>query len=165
MAMALDALRVESLVQTQFTERNGVVSPDGRWLAYESDASLKFEIYVTPFPKVTGAGEWTISTAGGTRPLWARNGQELFFVAPDGAIMAVHVDPRGNVWSSGRPVKLFSGPYATGAPASGRNYDVSKDGKRFLMVKSPPIDQSAAPQIELVQHWAEELKRLVPAAR
>ena len=79
--------------------------------------------------------------------------------------MAVRVDPRGNVWSSGSPVKLFGGPYATGAPASGRNYDVSKDGQRFLMVKSPPIDQSAAPQIELVQHWAEELKRLVPAAR
>ena len=86
-------------------------------------------------------------------------------MAPDGANMAVRVDPRGNVWSSGSPVKLFGGPYATGAPASGRNYDVSKDGKRFLMVKSPPIDQSAAPQIELVQHWAEELKRLVPAAR
>jgi len=77
-------------------------------------------------------------------------------VAPDGTMMAVHVDPQANVWRSGSPVKLFSGPYATGAPASGRNYDVSKDGQRFLMVKSPPIDQSAAPQIELVQHWAEE---------
>ena len=162
MAMALDARRVEPLVQTQFNERNGDVSPDGRWLAYESDASGKFEIYVTPFPKVAGAGEWAISTTGGTRPLWAPNSQELFFVAPDGAIMAVHVNPQANVWRSGSPVKLFGGPYATGAPASGRNYDVSKDGKRFLMVKSPPIDQFAAPQIELVQHWAEELKRLVP---
>ena len=126
MAMALDARRVESLVQTQFTERNGDVSPDGRWLAYESDASGKFEIYVTPFPKVAGAGEWAISTTGGTRPLWARKSQELFFVAPDGAIMAVHVDPQANVWRAGSPVKLFSGPYATGVPASGRNYDVSK---------------------------------------
>ena len=165
MAMALDARRVEPLVQTQFNERNGDVAPDGRWLAYESDASGKFEIYVTPFPKVASAGEWPISTAGGTRPLWAPNGQELFFVAPDGAMMAVRVAPQANVWRSGSPVKLFGGPYATGAPASGRNYDVSKDGKRFLTVKSPPSDQSAAPQIELVQHWAEELKRLVPAAR
>ena len=94
MAMALDARRVEPLVQTQFNDRNGVVSPDGRWLAYESNASGKFEIYVTPFPKVDGAGEWAISTTGGTRPLWAPNSQELFFVAPDGAIMAVNVDPQ-----------------------------------------------------------------------
>jgi hypothetical protein len=60
-------------------------------------------------------------------------------------------------------VKVFGGPYATGAPVSGRNYDVDTDGKRFLMVKPVPASQSAAPQIELVQHWAEELKRLVPA--
>jgi len=64
----------------------------------------------------------------------------------------------------GSPMKLFEGPYATGAPVSGRNYDLSADGKRFLMVKQPPGSQ-AAPQIVMVQHWAEELKRLVPAAR
>jgi len=163
-AMALDGRRVEPVVQTEFNERNGVVSPDGRWLAYESDRSLRFEIYVTPFPDVKG-GTWPISTAGGTRPLWASNGKELFFVAPDGAMMAVRVDPRGSAWSAGSPMKLFEGPYATGAPASGRNYDLSADGKRFLMVKQPPGSQATAPQIVMVQHWVEELKRLVPAAR
>ena len=165
MAMTLDGRRVEPLVQTQFNERNGVVSPDGSWLAYESDSAQRFEIYVTPYPNVKG-GTWPVSTAGGTRPLWSPNGQELFFVAPDGAIMAARVDSRGGVWRSGDPMKVIEGEYATGAPASGRNYDVSEDGKLFLMVKQTAGSQAAAaPQIQLVQHWADELKRLVPAAR
>ena len=109
MVLALDGTRrVEPLVQTPSNERNGVVSPDGRWLAYESDSSGQFEIYVMPFPNVN-AGQWRISTAGGTRPLWAPNGQELFFVAPDGALMAVRVDPRGATWSAGSPVKVSRG--------------------------------------------------------
>ena len=78
--------RVETLVQTTFTERNGEISPDGRWLAYQSDESGQFEIYVRPFPDVN-SGRWQISTGGGTRPLWARRGRELFYVAPDGAVM------------------------------------------------------------------------------
>jgi len=164
MAMALDGRRLEPLVQTEFNERNGVVSPDGRWLAYESDRSGKFEIYVTPFRDVKG-GTWPISTGGGTRPLWAPNDPELFFVAPDGAMMAVRVDPRGSAWSAGSPMKVFERPYATGTPVSGRNYDLSADGKRFLMVKQPPGSQATAPQIVLVQHWVEELERLVPVAR
>ena len=162
MMLTLDTRRIESLLQTPSNERNGVVSPrDGRWLAYESDSSKRFEIYVRPFPDVS-AGQWLISTAGGTRPLWAPNGQELFYVAPDGALMAVRVDARGSAWSAGSPAKVFEGPYATGAPSNGRNYDVSPDGKRFLMVKEPAT-QATAPQIVVVQNWFEELKRLAPA--
>ena len=162
MMMTLDTRRVEPLIQTPFDERNGVVSRDGRWLAYESKSSGQFEIYVTPFPNVNAA-QWTISMAGGTRPLWAPNGQELFFVAPDGAIMAVRVDVRGGSFSAGTPAQVVAGPYATGAPTSGRNYDVSIDGKRFLMVKQAPSNQAAAPRLEIVQHWSQELKRLAPA--
>jgi Tol biopolymer transport system component len=163
MAMALDTGLVESLVETPFDERNGVVSPDGRWLAYESKSTEEqFEIYVTPYPEGKGT-RLKISTAGGTRPLWAPSGQELFFVAPDGAIMGVRVDSLPGVWRGGSPVKILGGLYATGAPASGRNYDISHDGKKFLMVKPSSADRFDAPQIELVQHWVEELKRLVPA--
>ena len=116
--LALDGTHhVEPLIQTPANERNGVVSPDGRWLAYESDSSGKFEIYVKPFPNVS-AGQWLVSTAGGTRPLWAPNGQELFYVAPDGALMAVRVDARGATWSAGSPVKVVEGPYATGGGRS-----------------------------------------------
>jgi eukaryotic-like serine/threonine-protein kinase len=79
--LALDGTRrVTPLLQTQFDERNGIVSPDGRWLAYESNSSGRFEVFVRPFPNV-GGGQWPVSRAGGTRPLWARNGKELFYVS------------------------------------------------------------------------------------
>jgi len=79
--------RVQMLTKTPSTERNGEISPDGRWIAYESDESGQFEIYVRPFPKID-TGRWQISTAGGTRPVWAKNGQELFYMAPLGALMS-----------------------------------------------------------------------------
>jgi serine/threonine protein kinase/Tol biopolymer transport system component len=161
MMLDLDSRRIQPLLASSANERNGVVSPnDGRWLAYESDGLGQFEIYVKPFPDVN-AGQWKISTAGGTRPLWAPNGQELFYVAPDGAMMAARVHSRGGTWGADTPVKLFSGPYATGAPTSGRNYDVSADGTRFLMVKEP-ANQAATSHIVVVQNWFEELRRLAP---
>ncbi len=92
MQMDLDGTRrVTPLVQSPFAERNGVVSPDGRWLAYEANDSGRFEIWVRPFPEVN-SGHWQVSTAGGTRPLWARSGQELFYVSPTGALMRVGVE-------------------------------------------------------------------------
>ena len=75
--------RVQPLVQTPFDERNGEVSLDGRWLAYESNDSGQVQISVRPFPDVN-RGRWQVSTGGGTQPLWARNGQELFYLAPNG---------------------------------------------------------------------------------
>lgn len=83
-------LGVQLLVQTPFFERNGEISPDGRWLAYESNESRQFEIYVRPFPNVSG-GRWQISTGGGRQPVWARSGQEVFYLAPTGALMSVRV--------------------------------------------------------------------------
>jgi serine/threonine-protein kinase len=84
MQLALDGTRkVTPLLQTKFDERNGIVSPDGRWLAYESNSSGTFEIYVRPFPDV-GGGQWEISTAGGAQPLWSRSGKELFYFSADG---------------------------------------------------------------------------------
>ena len=161
MMVALDGTRrVQPLLQTPFVERNGIVSPDGGWLAYESDRSGRFEIYVAPFPAAS-SGQWLISTAGGTRPLWAPSGAELFYVAPDGALMTARVNPRGGRWSSASPVKILEGRYATGGLRDRRNYDVSADGRRFLMVKEPANQD--APRLVVVQNWFEELKRLVPA--
>ena len=73
---------VQPLLQTPFDEQEGTISPDGRWIAYESDSSGRPEVYVRPFPAVAG-GQWQVSTAGGRRPLWARDGQELFYLARD----------------------------------------------------------------------------------
>jgi Tol biopolymer transport system component len=77
--------RPQPLVQTMFGERNAEIAPDGRWLAYESNESGREEIYVRPFPDVSGG--WQVSTGGGRMPLWSRNGQELFYGSPDGALM------------------------------------------------------------------------------
>ena len=84
------------------------------------------------------------------------------YVAPDGALMAVSVDARAGTWNgAGRPAKVLEGSYATGSPSSSRNYEVSRDGQRFLMVKRP-AKPAAAPRIIVVQNWFEELRRLVP---
>jgi serine/threonine-protein kinase len=90
MQMTLDGTRrVTPLVQSSFTERNGVTSPDGRWLAYEADEdSSRFEIFVRPYPDVN-TGRWLVSTAGGNRPLWAPNGRELIYVSPTGALSSL----------------------------------------------------------------------------
>ena len=155
--------RVTPLVQSPFAERNGIVSPDGRWLAYEANDSGRFEIYVRPYPDVN-SGHWQVSTAGGTRPLWARSGQELFYASPTGALMRVGVE-HASSWAATAPTMLIKEGYFTIPGAfPGRTYDVSPDGQRFLMFKNGGgSDQTAAPpQLIVVQHWTEELKRLVP---
>jgi eukaryotic-like serine/threonine-protein kinase len=162
MAIELDATRrVTPLVQSAFNERNGTVSPDGRWLAYEANDSGRFEIYVRPFPEVNN-GRWLVSTNGGTRPIWARSGQELVYVSPTGALMGVGV-ARGPSWAATTPTLVVKEGYFTNLNWWGRSYDVSPDGQRFLMIKEGGIDGTAAPpSIIVVQHWVEELKRLVP---
>jgi serine/threonine-protein kinase len=167
MALAMDKDRkAEPLVQSQmYAERNGEISPEGRWLAYQSNESGQFEIYVRPFPDVN-SGKWQVSTMGGTRPLWARNGQELFYVAPDGALMRVAVE-RGPAWRSGTPAKLFENNdgWAISANNFGRSYDISADGRRFLAIKSAAEQTGAPSNLVVVQSWFEELKRLVPAGK
>jgi serine/threonine-protein kinase len=161
MAIELDATRrVTPLVQSPFIERNGTVSPDGRWLAYEANDTGPFQIYVRPFPEVNG-GRWMVSTTGGTKPIWA--GQELFYVSPSGAVMAVGV-VRGPSWAATTPTLVVKEGYLTNLSWWGRSYDVSPDGQRFLMIKEGGAEGAAAPtSIVVVQHWVEELKRLVPA--
>ncbi len=151
-----DGYTVQPLLATPANEHSGVLSPNRRWLAYASDASGRFEVYVRPFPNVT-AGQWLISMGGGIRPKWAPHGEELFFEAPDATIMAVRVDSSGGAWNASTPTKAFQGSYVTYGGGV-RNYDISSNG-RFLMVKPPDV---APPQIVVVQNWTEELKRLVP---
>ncbi len=142
---------------------DGTISPDGRWLAYASDVSGRYEIAVRPFPNTT-AGQWQVSTAGGTRPVWAHSGKELFFFGADGALMRVPVEATATMWNAGAPVKVVEPRYYTGSGNPNRAYDVSADDRRFLMIKAASADATmAAPSIIVVQHFDEELKRLVPA--
>jgi serine/threonine-protein kinase len=160
MLLQLDGTHhVTPLMQTPFNERNGIVSPDGHWVAYEADDSGSFEIYVRPFPNVTGE-RVQVSTSGGTQPLWARGGEDLFYLAPDGALMRVAV-AGGPAWTPGAPTKIFDGHYVvTASGTASGNYDIAADGQRFLMLKAAASD--ATPQIVVVQHFDEELRRLVP---
>jgi eukaryotic-like serine/threonine-protein kinase len=154
--------RPRPLVQTPFNELNAEVSPDGRWLAYESNESGRNEIYVRPFPNVDG-GKRQVSTNGGTQPLWARNGQELFYESA-GALMRVPLKT-GPTFEAGTPRKLLDGPYLFHPPVGlGRMYDVSVDGQRFLMIKESSGTDGRPPsaRIILVQNWFDEVKRLVP---
>lgn len=154
---------VKPLVAGPTNEVNGTLSPDGRWLAYESAESGRNEIYVRPFPAVE-SGRWQVSTAGGTRPHWGRDGRELFFItsAVPRTVMTVPVTP-GARFVPGSPARLFeAAPYLTlGYRLS---YDVSADGKRFLMIKAVESEKNVAPpQINVVLNWVDELKRLAPA--
>jgi serine/threonine-protein kinase len=163
MQLRLDGTHeVTPLVQTPFTERNGEISPDGRWLAYEANDSGRFEVYVRPFPDVA-SDHWQVSTGGGTRPLWARNSQELFYLTATGALMRVGV-ARGPTWAATAPTKLFEGRHVAPAFLWGRTYDVSADSRRFLMIKdSAAGDPSATPaSMVVVLNWTEELKQRVP---
>jgi serine/threonine-protein kinase len=161
MALQVQERKALALVQTPFAERNGIVSPDGQWLAYEANDTGQIEIYVRPFPDTTKE-RWPVSTGGGTRPLWASNGQELFYFAPDRTLMHIAV-ASGASWRATPPTKLLEGRYWTGGGVfSGRQYDITSDGKRFLMMKEAGSDASPAPQIVVVQHFDEELKRRVP---
>ena len=147
----------EPLLQTPFTEDNGEISPDGHWLAYQSNESGRFEISVRPFPNAD-AGHWTISTGGGTRPLWARSGTELFYLDGAGAMTRVP-SQTAPTFSAGTPTTLFDTRYFTGA--AGRSYDVSADGQRFLMIKVTGTGQ--VPTMVVVLNWLEELKAKLPA--
>lgn len=160
MQMTLDrGYRVSPLVRSPFAERNGIISPDGHWLAYEANDSGRFEIYVSPYPDVS-SGRTLISTEGGVRPLWARNGNTLFYVSQSGAVMAVAVSPRPTLTASAPVVRVREG-YFTSPGNPGRTYDASADGERLLMIKDEP--QDAPYRIVVAQHWIHEMRRLAGA--
>jgi len=152
---------VTPLVHTPAAERNGIVSPDGRWLAYEANDSGTFEIYVRPYPDVA-SGRWQVSTGGGTQPLWSRDGRELFYVSLANALMRVGVE-RAASWVATTPAGVLKdGSVVIPLGFPGRTYDVSPDGKRFLMMKPVNASNAPPPQLVVVQHFDEMLKRLVP---
>lgn len=157
------------LLKEKYLETEPKISPNGQWMAYTSDVSGKNEIYVRPFPDVDSGGKWTVSTGGGTSPLWAPDGRELFYRNGD-AVMAVSVKTE-TTFSPETPKTLFRGTYvslSSGiAPLSLNSWDISQDGKRFLMLK-PGASTGEAPvaagprRINVVLNWFEELKGKVP---
>ena len=170
--LALDGqMRTTYPIQLQFDERNPEISPDGRWLAYESNESGQAQVYVRPFP--AGDALYQISRDGGRTPAWAPNGRELFF-AEGNSLMAVSVGSTDN-FTHGNPAKLFEGMSLvfdartanSGASASAgayRMYDISPDGKRFLMAREVTNHAASIPaSMVVVLNWFEELKAKVAA--
>jgi Tol biopolymer transport system component len=154
--LRLSDRKAHPFLRTPFNEGVPRFSPDGRWLAYISDESGRYEVYVQPYPGP--GGKWPISTEGGTEPVWNPNGRELFYRSGD-KMMAVDITTQPG-FGAGKPRMLFEGPYEP-SWATNPNYDVSADGQRFLMVKASEQEQ-ASTQINVVQNWFEELKRRVP---
>ena len=144
-----------AFLATEFNELAPAVSPDGRWLAYASDQSGEYQIYVQPFPE--GGAVVPISTGAGTEPVWSRDGTELFFRTGN-QMMVVDVQ-LGALFSAGRPQVLFDGAYERDPLGVGlRNYDVASDG-RFLMISG---GAGVPAQIEVVLNWTQELLERVP---
>jgi Tol biopolymer transport system component len=150
----------QPFLRTPFTESVPQFSPDAHWMAYISNESGRYEVYVQPYPGP--GGKWQISTNGGTEPVWNPNGRELFY-RDGGKMMSVGISTQTG-FATGKPRMLFEGPYQP-TPATTPNYDVSRDGQRFLMLKSSEMGEVAPTQINIVFNWSEELKRRVPTSQ
>jgi serine/threonine-protein kinase len=145
----------EPFLRTPFSETGPVFSPDGHWLAYRSNESGRYEIYVQPYPS-TGA-KWQISTEGGEEAVWASSGGELFYRSGD-KMMAIDITTEPT-FTHGIPQLLFEEQFVRYGPRA--LYDVAPDGQRFLMIKEGE-QQLRVTQLNVVLNWFEELKRLVP---
>ncbi|MGQ0732239.1 MAG: hypothetical protein ACT4QD_01135, partial [Acidobacteriota bacterium] len=141
------------ILQSAANEIGGPVSPDGRWLAYASDETGSYEVYVLSFPDAKS--KWQVSTSGGIGPAWRRDGNELFYYSQDGKLMSVDVKS-GATFESSRPRSLFEFRNGNGltflAP-----YAASKDGQRFLL--NTIVDESGGEPLALVVNWPALLKR------
>ena len=160
--------KAKALVSAAGFDFDPEISPDGKWLAYHSNESGEFQVYVRPFPDVQG-GRWQISTIGGTRPTWARSGRELFYLDKDGLLTSATVlSAAGNAFAAGPPAKILNAKYYLGSSTLGldlRGYDVAADGQRFLMIKEL-TDSGGPPQLAnmvIVLNWLEDLKVRLPA--
>lgn len=137
-------------------------SPDGRWLAYSSEESGRFEVYVRPFPGP--GGKWLISQVGGIEPIWARNGKRMYFRSnDDSSVWGVDIQTGAGV-SAGKPRLMFNLPGMMGGHPS-RAWDVSLDGKRFLMVKLEEVKPTPVTELVFVVDWIQDLQRLAPKAK
>jgi eukaryotic-like serine/threonine-protein kinase len=147
------------LIRTKFDEGWARLSPDNRWLAYVSKESVRPEVYLRQFPEP--GGRWQISPEGGTEPVWAHNGRELFYRSGD-KMMAVDLTTQPTL-RVGKPHQLFESAEYTRVSTT-PNYDVSPDDKRFLMIKSSE-QQNASTQIIVVLNWFEDLEQKVPTGK
>jgi serine/threonine-protein kinase len=156
---------------TPFEDSAPMFSPDGHWVAYASNKSGQNEIYVRPYP-AAGAQEYTISAGGGTEPLWAPDGRELLY-RHGNDLMSVSVSSAAGSLTAAAPTRLLSGQFLLDSSVTRTvaNYDISRDGRRFLMLKTAALSSATAPPVSVVlqehevvilQNFFDELRRRVP---
>jgi Tol biopolymer transport system component len=154
----VEAPRRSRVLATPASDVQPSISPDGRWVAYESDVEGRTEVYVGPYPDL-GSRKWKISSGGGQHPFWSRSGDEIFFRGPTGSMMAAQVTLEPT-FAPGKITELFPNskeePLAIGG---GRGYDVSPFDGRFLMVRS---GKAPAARLVVVLNWFQELRAKVP---
>ena len=145
-------------LNSKFEERSPQFSPpDGRWVAYMSDETGRFEIYLRPFPGL--GGQFQVSTTGGIAPRWRKDGKELYYIAPDSKLMAVSIVTTGPAPERGEPMALFRPHIVYGGtvtPGVQQQYDVAPDG-RFLINVTP--GDAVTPPITVIQHWQAGIKK------
>jgi Tol biopolymer transport system component len=144
-----------------FNEGAPAFSPDGRWLAYRSDESGSYEVYVRPFPGP--GGKRLVSTGGGRDPKWSPNRKELFYRTADSKIMIVTYVVSGDSFSAGKPQLWSPGQFTNhGDPP---NFDLHPDGKRFAVLKAPDAEKTVVNKVGFIFNFFEELRRIAPAAK
>jgi Tol biopolymer transport system component len=157
-----------AFLRTDFSERMGQFSPDGRWVAFMSNESGRTDIYIRPFVEPSPPGtasqtagapdvQWQVSTAGGLYPLWRHDGREIYYIGPSGEMMATPIAVTGTALEPGTPMALFPARIVGGGvdDGQGRQYDVAPDG-RFLI--NTELESATAP-ITLLMNWNPEAKK------
>jgi Tol biopolymer transport system component len=148
-----DTSKAAPFLHMPFSEMETSISPDGRWVAYQTSESGQPEIYVQAYPGPEG--KWQISTHGGRDPQWRADGREIYYLSPDGALMSVAITATPT-FQVGMPQRLFAASPSPGDPG-GRSYAVSDDGQRFLVRR--PVRERALPATTVVMNWTAALGR------
>lgn len=160
----LRAGKPEVFLQTPADERAPAFSADGRWMAYSSDESGTFQVYVRAFPDK--GGKWQISNSGGTYPMWSRNGHELFFETLDNHVMVAAYAVNGDSFVADKP-RVWSGKQLGGVANAAKNIDLAPDGKRIvaLMPVETAEGQKAQSHVIFLENFFDEVRRRVPIGK
>ena len=143
-----------SFLDTPFYEATGMLSPDGRWMAYSSEESGRREVYVQPVPP--SGGKWLISTDGGRDARWRSDGRELYYLSLDNELMAVDIEPAGDAPTWENPRALFQAPFRQ-FPQQRNSFDVTADGQRFLV--NTLVEGASSTPITWILNWTAELEQ------
>lgn len=145
------------LINSRFDESGFALSPDRKWIAYESDETGTREIYLRPFPR-TESGKWQVSTNGGVSPLWAPSGKELFYVSAAEEMTAISVSPGPTLGARKMLFRMrddwYHGEFDYYTP-----WDITRDGQRFVMARRALLERGREAPLIVVENWLEELRQ------